>query len=239
MKKAMVLFALSVSYNLVQAQTTPHTTTASQKASATLSAVCTIAAQNVNFGQISLPVSNQSATSTMNVECTKGSAYTISLAYGGIYGQGQAGNGDYYVFYSQVPNGATFKNIYYEYNSSGQQINYIGFLVSSTNPYGLPPDATLTSGHTETPNSIYTVQGTGYTYGELVGSAKGDTIGYSIQVPGNSSEVWNSGSYSYSTTGTGSNQSIPVVATLQPSQTSSQYPSADTYLDVVTATITY
>jgi spore coat protein U-like protein len=207
---------------LVYAQST-HNTTTNVKASATLAAVCTISAQNVNFGQISLPIGSQTATSSMTVECTKGSPYTIALTYGGIYG-GQ-GAGDYW-----IPTGSTGSAaIYTEYNSSGQAI---GSLVS----WNQPPNSTWN----QSINSpVYTVNATYYGYGKMVGSSSGDSIAYAIQVPNQPSEVWNAGNYNYTSTGTGVNQTIPVVATLVPSQTTDTYPAADTYLDTVTATITY
>lgn len=222
LKSSMIMGIVGLFPILAFAQSTPNVTT-NVKASATLAAVCTISAQNVNFGQISLPVGSQTATANMTVECTKGSPYTIGLTYGGIYG-GQ-GAGDYW-----VPTGSTGQAaIYTEYNSSGQAI---GSLVSPNQP----PNSTWNQSNT---HPVYTVNATYYAYGKIVGSASGDAIGYSIQVPNNPSEVWNAGNYTYTSTGTGANQSIPLVATLSPSQTSNTYPAADTYLDTVTATIQY
>jgi spore coat protein U-like protein len=57
-----LLLSMSAVSSLVKAQT--HSITASPKATATLAASCTIAAQNVNFGQVVLPISSQSATSS-------------------------------------------------------------------------------------------------------------------------------------------------------------------------------
>lgn len=226
----------------VQAQTTPNTSTTSVKTSATLAAVCSISTQNVSFGQITLPIGKQSASSSMNVECTKGSPYTIILSYGGVYGQGGVTSGDYWVG-SPGSGGCsrtacTYAYPFTEYNSSGVVIGSETLYTSG----GASPSPTGTTfvKNTSDGNSLYTVNApAAYTYGMLNGASSGDTIAYSIQVPGNSSEVWNSGEYNYTSSGTGENQSIPVVATLQPSNTSHQYPAADTYLDVVTATINY
>lgn len=225
----------------VQAQTTPKTSTTSVKTSATLSAVCSISSQNVSFGQITLPVSAQSASSNMTVQCTKGSSYTIVLSYGGVYGQGGVASGDYWIG-SPGSGGCsrtacTYEYPFTEYNASGQVIGSETLYTAG----GASPSPTGTTyvGNTDG-NSKYTVNAAAaYTYGMLNGASGGDTIAYAIQVPGNPSEVWNSGEYNYTSTGTGVNQSIPVVATIQPSNTAHQYPTADTYLDVVTATITY
>lgn len=207
----ITLFTLSL-----QAQAA-NTTTTTTKASATLAAVCTISTQNVNFGQVVLPISAQTATSSMNVQCTKGSSYTIGLAYGGVYGLGSTASGDYWVNQGCWVNcNPGHSNVYYEYNAQGQSIgSYIGTKqpANPANP--------------------------AYTYGKMIGVAYGDSIAYSIQVPNQPAQVWNAGESSYTSTGTGSNQSIPVVATLQPSQTTNLYPTADSYLDTVTATVSY
>jgi len=202
--------------------------TASAKASATLSSVCTIASQNVNFGQISLPIGTQTATSSMSVECTKGSTYTIGLAYGGVYGSGTNTSGNYYQTVGTT-GGCGGGAAWYQYNSSGTQVGSV-----------------YCTANTSTPPNGYTVNQSGkyyqvasYAYGKMTGAAKGDAIGYAIQVPNNPTQVWNTGNYTYSSSGTGSAQAIPVVATLVPSQTANQYPTADTYLDTVTATISY
>jgi spore coat protein U-like protein len=238
------LFILSASMYVASdsyAQAT-HTSTANVKSTATLAATCTIASQNINFGQIVLPVNAQSATSTMTVQCTKGSSYTIGLAYGGVYGKGTAG-GNYYVYTNygvQTHSGVNYTYYYYnEYNSSGT------YLTQYTAVVGCPQSGACSGSSTPpgtTYNSTtksYVTGSTPYAYGLLNGSSKGDSIGYSIQVPNNPSEVWNAGEYSYTSTGTGINQSIPIVATLSPSHTANSYPAADTYLDTIVATINY
>jgi spore coat protein U-like protein len=73
----------------------------------------------------------------------------------------------------------------------------------------------------------------------MIGAAKGDKIGYSIQVPGNAGEVWNNGQNNYSSTGTGLAQTIPVVGTIMPAQSGSAYPTPDTYADTVVATVSF
>jgi spore coat protein U-like protein len=206
-KILFALLAVSITSFTATAQTIPSaTSTTSVKASATLAAVCSISSQNVNFGQISLPVSAQSATSSMNVQCTKNSPYTIGLAYGGIYGTANT---------VQIQTGTT------------QTLQCIHVFWGKCDQY------------TTVSTPVYTTTTTYYAYGKMSGSSSGDTIAYSIQVPNQPSQVWNTGNYSYSSTGSGISQSIPIIATLLPSQTADSYPAADSYLDTVTATITY
>lgn len=202
-------------------------TVANPKATATLAASCTINASNVNFGQVNLQAaqSGVTATSTMNVYCTKGSSYTISLAYGGIYGTGVAS--DYYTYQGQASGHYNYY-IFNEYTPSGAYVGQI-------DTYYNPPQGTTYNATTKQ----YSAGNTVYAYGLLTGVANGDTIGYKITVPNNDSEVWNSGNYSYTGTGTGTNQALPIKATIQTGTHGSSYPSADSYMDVVTATITY
>lgn len=59
---------------------------------ATINNVCLIEADNINFGQVFSPLTTQGYKGNMRVHCSKEAAYTIQLAYGGIYGSG-TGNG--------------------------------------------------------------------------------------------------------------------------------------------------
>lgn len=224
--------------SIAQAQTLPTVST-NVKSTATLAATCTISVQNVNFGTLVLPINSQSASSTMSVQCSKNAPYTVGLAYGGIYGQGGVGNGDYWV-HEGCPQACTVNwNWYYEYNSSGSFIAQQQFQNVLTNGALDLSKISIPGATWNATTQSYQVKGTAYGYGKIVGVASGDSIAYFIQVPNNSSQVWNNGNYNYASTGTGTTQSIPVVANLVPSQTNNQYPTADTYIDVVTATINY
>lgn len=219
---AIVLIALLSFIGLINSACA-GTSSGSTQATATLSAVCTINARNLSFGNLVLPLSAQSASTSMDVLCSKNSPYTIGLAYGGIYGGQNVG--DYYLVTGSTGSAA----IYTEYNSSGQAI---GSLVS----WNQPPNSTWNQSIS---NPVYTVNANYYSYGKMIGVSSGDTIGYSIQVPGNPAEVWNAGENNYSSTGTGSTQTIPVVGTLVPAQSGSNYPTPDTYMDTVTATVRF
>jgi spore coat protein U-like protein len=226
MKKILTIIGLlSLSYNYAYAGTTSNSITATTKASATLASVCTISSQNINFGQISLPVGSQNATSSMTVQCTKGSSYTIGLAYGGVYG-GTTSNSSVAYYVPDYTNASGY-HIYNEYNSSGTFLGQYGSL-------NAPPNTT-----TNNDGQTWVVNTPVYGYGVMNGAVSGDIIAYEIQVPNKPSEVWNTGNYTYTATGTGNNDTIPVVATLMPSKTPNTYPTVDTYLDTVTATVSY
>jgi spore coat protein U-like protein len=192
------------------------TSATATQATATLSSSCTIVAQNLNFGALVLPLSAQSASTSMNVLCSKNHAYTVGLAYGGVYGQGASinlpltvnsgRNGYAYCVYSETINGQLYQT----------STNY-GQTCASSIAYNIPS----------------------YAYGKMIGSAKGDNVAYSIQVPGQPGQIWNAGNYTYNSTGTGASQTIPVVGTLVPGQSGSSYPTPDTYMDTVTATVNF
>lgn len=200
------------------------TSTNSTKATAQLVASCTINASNVSFGTLLLPLSNQPATSSMTVLCSNGASYTIGMAYGGVYGTGTGVTGNLPLQSAvQYPSWASCN---YSGSINGQ--NYTStqnYTLSYYWNYGCPAN--------------YTYSSPAYNYGLMTGTVKGDKIAYSIQVPGNPSQVWNSGNFSYTATGTGSSQSIPVKATLVPGQSSSSYPAPDMYMDTATATINF
>jgi spore coat protein U-like protein len=221
MKKIIMLWAffMSMSFGVAHAQVS-GSTTATSKATATLAAICTLSSQNVSFGQISLPVSTQSATSSINVQCTKGSSYTIGLAYGGIYA-------------GQTVTQAIIGTQHIPPQCSNCIYNVIGTYTNGVLTSTDTECACYMTGWKPTTTTTY------YNYGKMSGVSQGDAIAYAIQVPNNPSQVWNTGNYTYTASGIGSNQSIPVVATLVPGQTTDKYPAADSYVDVVTATVTY
>jgi spore coat protein U-like protein len=223
----MKIISMSVLSLLTIISINSHASTnqATVQSTATLSSTCLIQSQNLSFGTIALPISNQTASSSMNVQCSKNTSYTIALSYGGVYGVGGA------------PETLNYTHTVDNYDSNYNWISTTYYYGTSSNPDEASQTKTTSTNWTQFPT--ITVNTGAYGYGMMTGATSGDTIAYSIQVPNNPNEVWNTGNYNYTATGTGLNQSIPVIATLQPSQTASKYPTADTYLDIVTATINY
>lgn len=217
--KALLSIFLAVSVSsayCASVQPSPvNASSANTQATATLSAECTITAQDVKLGALVLPLSAQSASSSMTVLCSKSAPYTIALAYGGVYGKGETTGSP---LVGSLNNGANNTCIY-NINGSNQS-------------FQIPVSQSLNC-----PSSYGSTEP--YGYGMMMGVMSGDSIAYSIQVPNSLGEIWNTGEGSYSANGTGSVQSIPVVLTLVPAQSSGNYPSPDTYMDTVTATISY
>lgn len=201
--------------------------TANPKTTATISATCTINAQNLNFGNLVLPISAQSASTSMTVLCSKNAPYTVGLAYGGVYGVSQTVNSPY------LSTGS------YKYIQGGTALYWV-CTYTATSPTGQTATTTQTSATSSCPNISQTQSFTvSYAYGKMIGAMSGDQIGYSIQVPNNPAQIWNAGNSSYSSTGTGDNQTISVTGSLVPSQTSNSYPTPDSYSDTVTAIVSF
>lgn len=200
---------------------TPHSfagnTTVATKATASLSATCTISAQNVNFGPLNVQTSSAgvTASSSMSLFCSKAASYTISL--GGSTANYTIDGNLMGVQYA-CPN-----------NCSGIPYNYHYYYI-----YSGPTD------YTQNPNNY--VSRVLYYNGTYVnnlsaikGAASGDLIQYKITIPGDDTKIWNRGNYSYTDKGTGTTQTIPVKATL----TTNAYPTPDSYYDIVTAIVTF
>lgn len=125
---------------------------------------------------------------------------------------------------------------FYGATAAGWQPNTYNTCTSNNTAAGTYPTGWVGAYNTAGKQAI---GGPGYAYGMITGGAYGDKIAYSIEVPGDSSKVWNAGVNSYSGTGTGSNESIPVKASLIPSKSNSNYPIPDLYMDTVTTIISF
>jgi spore coat protein U-like protein len=250
MLSLLTLSFVAIPLTLIQSSQAATPVTADTKATATIASSCQISAQNLAFGNLVLPLSAQSASTSMNVLCSNKASYTVGLAYGGIYGSGGGATVNGITCYKFVGvNQQSGLNVFDVYNASGTQVAVVnqaaanGFILSgsiqpadpTTGCYSpLPAGTSLTYGE---PGVVSTINA--YAYGKMTGVANGDSIAYSIQVPGQSSQIWNTGNSSYSATGTGANQSIPVVGKLIPAQSGSSYPTPDMYMDTVTATVNF
>jgi spore coat protein U-like protein len=228
--KTLTVLAIILSFSslsIAQTATAPLTTTA------TLTSSCTITANGVTFGAIMAPLNSQSASGNMNVLCNTGTSYNIALSYGGIYGQITPGD-----YLQANGTGAPTRIGYSRYTSDGVLIPGGNIFIPNI---GYPNNQALGAalGNYTVKSGVCTFASSSYAYGKMIGVAKGDNIAYSISVPGNPGQIWNTGSSSYTGTGTGETQSLPILAKIEPSQSGRPYPTADTYMDTVTATLSY
>ena len=229
---------------------------------------CSIIADNINFGVLSSPLVSQSSNSNMNVLYNNNASYKIDLAYGGIYGAGGSVNPNYDIAFNYSTGSYNYYYIYGKSNNNvgffacgfaGSEVGkayfsnatVAGIYGYSSTSWIVDTKKVCTSNGTATGTSptgwvgAYNVSGkqpvgaAAYNYGVMAGAVNKNSVAYSISVPGDASKVWNLGNNSYTATGNGLNQSIPLNAKIIPGSSSSLFPAQDFYLDTVTATITY
>lgn len=231
MNKKKIITAIVIAFSS-SAVLADNATTEFQ-ATSTLTATCTLSANSVNFGAFMLPLSSQSAGSSLTMLCSNKAPYTIDLAYGGVYGQGSQGDGTYWVDIKMSRPG---QQMFAKYSASGQGLGSEWVDYDANNSLQM-----VEKNLGCTFNAIWQcVQGKrSYDYGIMTGAAKGDSVAYSIFVPGDNSKVWNAGKNSYSGVGTGQEEQISFQAKIVPSQSGSAYPAPDFYMDTVTAIIKY
>ena len=230
MKNNKIYLALLIAFSSTSVMADNQSSTF--KASSILTATCSLSANSVNFGAFMLPLSSQSAGSSLSMLCSNKAPYTIDLSYGGVYGKGSA-DGSYWRYMT------TYNNTQQKYG----KYSATGVLLESQvvdTSYKAPPNANIERdfGCTMTGNQCLTGKAP-YDYGIMTGAAKGDSVAYSIFVPGDNSKVWNTGKNSFSGIGTGQEETINFQAKIVPAQSGSTYPTPDFYMDIVTATVTY
>jgi spore coat protein U-like protein len=121
MKKIKLLSLLLCSFAITQAQA-QTTITAPMNISATVASTCTLSATPIAFGTINLNGPAPSANSTLTINCTKGTPYSIS-ANGGL---------------NYANNTRSMKN-----SANTDILNYVLYIVSGTQ---LPVNTSFTNG---------------------------------------------------------------------------------------------
>ena len=262
--KKILLSAISLSWSIMA-----HAgeSVGEVKSTATMQSTCSIETESINFGVVASPLMAQTASSDMTVKCNNSLPYTINLAYGGIYGQGSSNSGftvsfnssgqrsnSYYIYdksgslagfiecgYSGSDIGkvrfsnSVIANLYDSTYTSGFQTNN-GACTSNNKASGTYPKGWVGAYNA---TGYQSVGGPGYAYGIMNGMSRGDALAYSINVPGDSSKVWNAGNNYHQATGNGESQTIPMNAKIVPDKSGSKYPAPDMYLDTITAIISY
>lgn len=226
------------------------------EASASIESFCQMNAADINFGVVNLPLTAQSANAKMNVLCSNNTPYKIDISYG------ESVNGE------EKPN-YTLKihSIENSYSLSRYKV-YLNDEPVSTNNFDIAcmsgnDGAYFTSleiaqifgssivkkyagsttgicdGQFASQNWMDKIVMTIIDKGVMTGSFKGDKLAYQITLPNDSTKAWIEGVNSYSATGLGINQVIEMNAKIVPSASSSSYIAQDTYIDTVTATVSY
>lgn len=117
--------------------------------------MCLINANDINFGVVSLPLSQQSSSSEMKIRCSNKVAYKVDLTYGGKYFTPGSVNTDGIVSYKQS---------YHVENEAGVRYGYR--LFKNDNP--------LSMGDVITQDGLTTALNLGFTVNELGDMNYGD-----------------------------------------------------------------
>lgn len=255
-------FSLSGLFFCFNALSDTQNTSTNFQTNAQLSSACTMTASSVTWGTLILPAVSQGATGNISLLCTKSTPYNISLAYGGIYGQGttttQLNAGNIYVKANDLNTAYSYTGTkvqnYYNLPNGLTPSNYMSILNSQYNTgYGSYSTISPTTGGNAVPggicatnlcrvyanNSSITVinvtSGTIYDYGLMLNGSY-DSLKYVINLPNDSNQVWNTGYGVYNGVGLGVSENIPVRAKLIPTI---DYPTPGVYLDSVTAKLNF
>ena len=246
------MFALSIVFpSLSQAQTSSQI-----DVSANVDPGCFLSAENINFGVLNTPITNQSAQGNMKVHCSKDAILNIDIQYGGKYGGVGAGaytgvtKLNYHgndVFSQDVKiylNNEPISNNSYDFNcrtnfpgkihiySEAAKIMY----GSNTMFWQNDPNNLCDSGSM----NMTTLNNWGaFDYAMLSGAANGEEIRYNLEMPNDSSKVWSKGLNTYNIVATGVEENILMKANIKSINNPTYRMTPDSYSDTLTAIITY
>lgn len=253
--------------------------TADFQASAEIENFCSVEVDNVNFGQVTAPLSAQGSKSEMRVLCSKNAPYSVNLLYGVNGGTVSSGasadqeykfhaamqsnylgsySGYYSTFFEIAKVEDSFVNNYRElvdFECSTKDINQVRLIsekslslfgkggqpagwynmpgvCSSNSMYEYPR---INAANLNSTFASFAVK----EFGTMIGAIRGDSLAYKITLPGDNTKVWSSGINEYQAVGDGESQKIDINAQIVPNKSSSQYLAQDSYIDTVTAVISY
>lgn len=242
MKKLLLALVPMLSLNSYAQTPSAHSDI---KVSATITAGCTLTADNINFGVLAAPLTTVSASSSMVVKCSSGAPISIDIVHGNTNGSANvssylvasgSGGSTHAIVKDSVKvaeiscfNNGTMRFNSYVAGSLGDIVSP-GYVITS-DTYKLCSYGTL---NTATVNQYGTPQN-----GSLNGVFAGEKIIYNMLLPNDNSKFWINGINSYSTTGTGADLVIPLKAQIKSSSNPTYRMTPDTYQDTVTVKLNY
>lgn len=212
---------------------------------------CFLNADDINFGILSMPITNQSASSNMRVLCSKNTDLSIEIVYGASTSGGQTSGT--FTAVLKNSNAANHYKInkdgvaYTKWNTDVSCSPTLGMQVYSqeiANLYNVtyvagawqPDVANICSGKNINTSTLASLGIP--SQGKLTGLSNGEQIAFSIEVPNNSTQVWNS-TNKYPIITTGIEQSIPMKANIKSSENPTHRMSPDIYQSILTVVVTY
>lgn len=256
-KKILFLAILSI---LGASSTMAENVNSTFETSAKIENFCSINSNNINFGVVNLPLTAQEANGEIKVLCSNNTNYTVELNYGtnasisgtpNLYSQiGEYKNMSFYgsqsyMIYSVTNNETKFVNSFNCYSSgTGHQILINSgesfFLEALNAEIGTKVEDTIGACSLEQTQLFAKLAGVGEVLnGVMKGAIKKDSLAYKIVLPGDNSKIWSKGANAYQGVGNGLEQKINMSAKIVPGSSTSTYIAADTYLDTITAIVSY
>ncbi len=251
----VIMFALSIVFpSLSQAQANSQI-----DVSANVDPGCFLSADNINFGVLNTPITNQSAQGNMKVHCSKNAILNIDIQYGGKYGGVGAGAYTGVITRTSTFSGNTYnQDVKIYLNNEPISNNSYDFHCSIHSPgkvYIYSEAAKIMYGSNtmlwqNDPKKLCASSGimnmatlnnweAGFDYGMLSGAANGEEIRYNLEMPNDSSKVWSKGFNTYNIVATGVEENILMKANIKSINNPTYRMTPDIYSDTLTAIITY
>lgn len=218
---------------------------------AVVDAGCFLTAENINFGVLQMPLQDQSASSNINVKCSKGANLQLAIAYNS---QGKVSSGGDYTVQMYISS-STFEyaRIYkdgkpisstYDFTCQSTSPNQVYLKTtemqsllnaSATNSY-IPDQWGICSGARANYDAVIAAI-SGGAGGALSGLFSSEQINYFLTVP-NSNNTWG-GNTQYELLATGVEQTIPMKANIKSADNPTYRMTPDTYQSTLTVVLTY
>ena len=222
-----------------------QTTTNDLEVKAIVDAGCFLTANDINFGTLQMPLSNQNSSSDMKIKCSNNASYNIQINYGANAQAISIYTFEYTVSFGNTNSGKLYKDgvpistskfdVTCSLSSNGANFATAEaaalFNVSKLGSY--VPVNGLCHGRIIQQKALDQLSGN--SIGFLSGLSSGEKIAFEILNPNNQNWAYNK----YSAIANGTEQNIPLKAQIKKENSPTHRLSADTYQSNVTVQLTY
>lgn len=245
MKRNILFSVLSLFSVASFAQSSNPQSNSDLEVTAVVEAGCDLSAENINFGVLMMPLSDQSAQSKLAVKCSKNAPYNIGVAFSDtdISGSSEIRIVPQYNGYHYIGDRVVLSNTYFECNSSmNGQVHFwtqedMASLGLTWTGINWNPDTLSLCNNDGTVNQT-TLSSLGYgSAGILKGMSAGEQIVYTISHPTDGT-TWNL-SNTFSSNGNGDIQNIVLKANIAKNGNPTHRMTPDTYQSTLTVKLIY
>lgn len=223
------------------------------KVTAKIDPGCFIEAENINFGVLMMPLTDNRAQSNITVKCSKDTQMSLSILYGNV--SNSSGTNSRYtinqvssvlskIYLDGQPISKSNDDIYCaSWMGSGSSVGHGGVAFSNE---ALPLFENAKSGWQNDLWGICSPNGVNNSYviksqieiGALKGLVNNEVIKYSLELPNQSSTIWDSNN-KYYVKASGEQQTIPMKANIKKTENPTHRLSPDNYQDTLTVVLNY